>query len=223
MHVRRLYTLALAGSLLAPLSLASAKPKRQTDLLDRAVAVWSKVRTVRATFEQTVTNSLTGRTLTSTGEYQQQRPGKLSVRFSEPANERIVADGKHLWLFLPSSAPGQVIRTQFKDGGSGTVDLSAQFLVSPRSRFTITPAGTLAVNGRPTHAFTLTPKSKEGAPFQVATVWIDDADAIVSQFDVVENSGVQRKVHFTSFKMNVAVDASTFNFTVPEGVRVVER
>src|SRR5215218_9889677 len=115
------------------------------DLLDRAVAAWSKVRTARATFEQTITNPLTGRTLTSTGEYQQQRPGKLSVRFSNPADERIVADGKHLWLYLPSSAPGQVIRTSLKEGGSGTVDLSAQFLTSPRSRFTVAPAGTLAI------------------------------------------------------------------------------
>ena len=223
MHVRRLRILALAGSLLAPLSLASARPRAQTDLLDRAVAVWSKVRTARATFEQTITNSLTGRTMTATGEYQQQRPGKLSVRFADPANDRIVADGKNLWLYLPSTAPGQVIRTSVKDGGSGTVDLSAQFLTTPRSRFTVVPAGTLSVGGRATHAFTLTPKTKAGAPFQSATVWIDDADATIRQFDVTETSGLQRKVRLTSFKTNVAVDASAFNFDVPEGVRIVDR
>ncbi|MDB4882998.1 MAG: outer rane lipoprotein carrier protein LolA [Gemmatimonadetes bacterium] len=223
MLVRRLRTLALTGSLLAPLSLASAHPKPQADLLDRAVAVWSKVKTARATFEQTIVNSLTGRTMTATGEYQQQRPGKLSVRFSDPADERIVADGKHLWLYLPSSAPGQVIRTSMKDGGSGTVDLSAQFLTAPRSRYTVVPAGTLAVGGRATHAFTLTPKSKEGAPFQTATVWIDDADATIRQFDVTELSGVQRKVRLTSFKTNVAVDASAFQFALPAGVRIVDR
>lgn len=222
MHVRRLFAVAFIGSLLAPVSPASARPRPQTDLLDRAVAVWSKVRTARASFEQTITNSLTGRTLTATGEYQQQRPGKLSVRFDEPANDRIVADGKHLWLFLPSTTPNQVIRTALRDGGSGTVDLSAQFLTSPRSRFTVVPAGTLAVDGRPTHAFTLTPKSKEGAPFQVATVWIDDADATIRQFDVTETTGVQRKVKLTSFRTNVAVDASSFVFRVPDGVRVVE-
>jgi outer membrane lipoprotein carrier protein len=223
MHVRRLHVLALAGSLLAPLSLASARPGAQADLLDRAVAVWSKVRTAHATFEQTITNSLTGRTLTATGEYQQQRPGKLSVRFADPANDRIVADGKNLWLYLPSTAPGQVIRSSVKDGGSGTVDLSAQFLTSPRSRYTVVPAGTLSINGRATHAFTLTPKAKAGAPFQTATVWIDDADATIRQFDVTETSGLQRRVKLTSFKTNVAVDASAFTFEVPAGVRVVER
>jgi outer membrane lipoprotein carrier protein len=222
MHVRRLRSLVILGALAAPLSLAAARP-RQADLLDRAVAAWAKVKTARASFEQTVTNSLTGRTLTANAEFQQQRPGKLSVRFSEPANEAIVADGKNLWLYLPSSAPGQVIRTSAKSGNGGTVDFTAQFLTAPRTKYTVTPGGTLEVSGRSTHAFTLVPKEKEGAPFKSATVWIDDKDATIRQFEVSENSGIQRKVRLTSFKTNVPVDASAFTFKVPEGVRVVDR
>jgi outer membrane lipoprotein carrier protein len=223
MQSRHFRALALAGALLAPLSLAAARPRAQGDLLDRAVSAWTKVKTARATFEQTITNPLTGRTLTATGEYQQQRPGKLSVRFSDPANDRIVADGSHLWLYLPSTTPGQVVRTAVKNSGSGTVDLSAQFLVSPRTRYTVSAAGTAQVSGRPTHVFTLVPKQKEGAQFQTATVWIDDADATIRQFEVTEPSGVQRRVRLTSFRTNAPVDASTFKFTVPEGVRIVDR
>jgi outer membrane lipoprotein carrier protein len=215
--------LVLAGALLVPLSLASALPRVQGDLLDRAVAAWAKVRTARATFEQTITNPLTDRTLTSSGTFQQQRPGKLSVTFADPANDRVVADGTHLWLYLPSTTPGQVIRTSLREGGSGTVDLSAQFLTAPRSRYTVTPAGTATVSGRATHAFTLVPKSERGAQFKTATVWIDDADATIRQFEVTEASGLQRRVRMTSFRTNVPVDASAFSFDVPAGVRVVDR
>jgi outer membrane lipoprotein carrier protein len=223
MHLRRLRALGLAGALLAPLTVAAAHPRAQGDLLDRAVAAWAKVKTARATFEQTITNSLTGRTLNASGEFQQQRPGKLSVRFDDPANDRIVADGKQLWLYLPSSAPGQVIRTDLKEGGTGTVDLSAQFLTAPRSRFTITPGPSAALGGRATHVFTLVPKQKDGAAFQSATVWIDDADATIRQFEVTENANLQRRVRMTSLKTNVPVDASAFVFKVPDGVRVVDR
>jgi len=222
MHLNRLRTLVLTGALVAPLSLAASRP-RQADLLDRAVAAWAKVKTARASFDQTVMNSLTGRTLNASAEFQQQRPGKLSVRFSEPANEAIVADGKYLWLYLPSSAPGQVIRTSAKSAGGGTMDFTAQFLTAPRSRYTVSSAGTLQVGGRDTHAFTLVPKEKADAPFKSATVWIDDTDATIRQFEVSENSGLQRKVRLTSFKTNVPVDASAFTFKVPEGVRVVDR
>ena len=221
MQSRPFRALALAGALLLPSSLAAARP--QPDLLDRAVAAWTKVKTARATFEQTITNPLTGRTLTASGEYQQERPGKLSVRFSDPANDRIVSDGSRLWLYLPSTTPGQVIRTSLKNPASGTVDLSAQFLIAPRSRYTVTPAGTAQVSGRATHAFELVPRQKDAAPFETATVWIDDADATIRQFEVTEPSGVQRRVRLTSFRPNAPVDASAFRFEVPSGVRVVDR
>ncbi|HET9013176.1 MAG TPA: outer-membrane lipoprotein carrier protein LolA, partial [Gemmatimonadaceae bacterium] len=123
----------------------------------------------------------------------------------------------------PSSAPGQVIRTVQGAGGTGTVDLSAQFLTAPRSRYTVTAGGSQVVAGRPTHVFTLVPKSAAGAPFKTATVYIDDADATIRQFAVTEQNGVQRTVRLTSFRTNVPVDAAAFRFTPPAGTRVVER
>jgi outer membrane lipoprotein carrier protein len=219
MPVRR----PLAFSLALVLGLASSAAGQKGDLLDRAVARWSAVKTARATFEQTIVNALTGNTLTATGEYQQQRPGKLSVRFDDPATDRIVADGKHVWLYLPSSAPGQVIRSPLGAGGTGTVDLTAQFLTAPRSRYTVTSAGSATVSGRATHGFILVPKVAKGAPFKTATVYIDDADATIRQFEVTEQSGVQRKVRLTSLRTNVPVDASAFTFTPPAGVRIVDR
>ena len=199
MTTRRSLVFAAALTLVASASAGA----QQRDLLDRAVTAWTKVRTARATFEQTIVNALTGNTLTAT--------------------DRIVADGKHVWLYLPSSAPGQVIRTTQGAGGTGTVDLSAQFLTAPRSRYNVTAAGSQVVSGRSTHAFTLVPKTASGAPFKTATVYIDDADATIRQFAVTEQNGVQRTVRLTSFRTNVPVDASAFRFTPPSGTRIVER
>ncbi len=222
MKTLRYGALALA-TIAAFATTANARPVKQADLLDRAVAAWAKVKTARATFEQTIVNPLTGRTLTAAGEYQQERPGKLGVTFADPANDRIVADGKHVWMYLPSTTPGQVMRQAQDASGTGTVDLTAQFLTSPRTRFNIETAGTQVVSGRATHGYTLVPKAKAGAPFSAAAVWIDDADATIRMFEVTDASGVQRKVRLTSFKTNVPVDASAFKFQVPQGVRVVER
>jgi outer membrane lipoprotein carrier protein len=222
MIARRIIQLAVAGAL-ALGSDAQASQPAQSDLLDRAVTAWAKVRTVRATFEQTIANPLTGSTLIATGEYQQQRPGRLSVKFDNPATDRIVADGKYVWLYLPSSVPDQVIRSPLGSSGTGTVDLTAQFLTAPRSRYTITGAGARTVNGRPTHGYTLVPRTQGAAPFTTATVFIDDADATIRQFVVTEASGVQRTVRLTSFRPNAPVDAKAFVFTVPSGTRVVDR
>jgi outer membrane lipoprotein carrier protein len=224
MNRRGMTALAIAATLLATATASDALPAphaSQGDLLDRAVIAWSKVKTARAIFEQTITNSLTGRTLTATGEYQQERPGKLAVKFADPANDRIVADGKFVWLYLPSSAPDQVIKTPQGPGGTGTVDVTAQFLTAPRSKYNIDAVGTQVIGGRATHGFNLVPKNTKGAAFMAASVWIDDNDATIRQFEVTDHSGVQRKVRLTSFKTNVPVDASAFVFTPPPGVRVV--
>jgi outer membrane lipoprotein carrier protein len=231
--IARTMLAAAAAALLATTGSAPARAQATTtakdarpagrDLLDRAEASWATVKTVRATFEQTIVNSLTGNTLRASGEYQQQRPGKLSVRFDDPATDRIVADGKHVWLYLPSSAPGQVIRSTLGSGGTGTVDLTAQFLTAPRERYTVSSAGTQVVSGRPTHGFVLVPKATTSASFKTATVYIDDADATIRQFEVTDANGVQRTVRLTSFRTNVPVDAAAFIFTAPAGTRIVER
>jgi outer membrane lipoprotein carrier protein len=223
MSTTRFVPLALAGILLAGASPASAQASKRDDLLDRAVAAWSGVKTVRATFDQTIVNSLTGNTLTSKGEYQQQRPGRLSVRFSDPSTDRIVADGKYVWLYLPSTTPGQVIRSRLGEGGTGTVDLTAQFLSTPRSRYDVTSLGAKTVAGRATHAYRLVPRPGYDSQFKSAVVYVDDDDASVRKFEVTEPSGLQRTVTLTSFRTNVPVDAKAFTFTPPSGTRIVDR
>jgi outer membrane lipoprotein carrier protein len=192
-----------------------------TGTIDRAVAAYAKVRTARATFEQTIDNPLTGSTLTSHGEFQQERPARLSVRFTDPKGDRIVADGKSVWLYLPSTNPDQVIKMPATASGTGTVDLTAQFLDQPKTRYAISDAGAATIGGRPTRALLLVPRSAQ--PFTKATVWIDDADGSVRQFEVTEGTGVVRRVRLTSLRVNVPVDRKAFKFSAPKGVRVYEQ
>lgn len=215
-----LHRTAAAAMVVAVLAPATLRAQSVDATVNRAVAAWEKVRSVRATFEQRVTNPLTGGAETARGEYQQQGKQRISVRFTEPAGDRIVADGKALWLYLPSTAPGQVIRTM--PGNGTTVDWTAQFLESPKSRYTITDAGEARVDGRSARALLLTPK-KGKAPFTRARVWVDDRDGLIRQFEVVDGSGLTRLVRLTSLRVNVPVDAKAFTFTPPRGVRVVQQ
>jgi outer membrane lipoprotein carrier protein len=191
--------------------------------LDRAVAAWGKVKTARATFEQTVTNSLTGSSANARGEFQQQRPNKLAIRFTEPAGDRIVADGSSIWIYLPSSTPGQVVKRSATDETAVPIDITGEFLTDPKSRYNVSAAGSATVSGHAAHALTLVPKQENAAPFSKATIWVDDDDALVRQFEVVEQTGVTRRVRITSLELNAAVDRGAFSFTPPRGVRVVER
>jgi outer membrane lipoprotein carrier protein len=211
--------------LASAIAIAAALPLRAQDVtgatIDRAVAAYAKVRTARATFEQTISNPLTGSTHASRGEFQQERPGRLSVRFTHPKGDRIVADGKAVWLYLPSTAPDQVIKMPATAAGTGTVDFTTQFLDQPKTRYTITDAGAATVGGRPTRALLLIPRSEQ--PFTRATVWVDDADGSVRQFEVTDGAGVIRRVRLTALRVNVPVDRKAFKFSPPKGVKVYEQ
>lgn len=212
---------------LVPIAIAAATASLPAQspgaTIDRAVAAWGAAHTARATFEQTLTNPLTGGSATSRGVFLQQRPGRLAIRFTDPDGDRIIADGKSVWIYLPSSAPDQVIRRSATDDGAAPIDIASQFLDSPREKYTIADAGTATVAGGPAHVLALTPKRGSDAPFAKAKVWVSDSDGLIRQFEVVEPSGLTRKVRLTSIDLDVPVDASAFTFTPPKGVKIVER
>jgi outer membrane lipoprotein carrier protein len=202
---------------------ARAAPAQSVDqTIDRAVAAWEAAKTVRASFEQTLTNPLTGSDVTARGEFQQQGRNRIDIRFTDPAGDRIVADGKVLWIYVPSTTPGQVIRSTLAQGAN-SVDLTGQFLTAPRARFNISSAGTMSVGGRPAHGLVLVPKREGSQAFTKATVWVDDRDGLVRQFEVTDQSGVTRRVRLTSIRVNGPVDAAAFRFSPPRGAKVVEQ
>jgi outer membrane lipoprotein carrier protein len=191
--------------------------------IDRAVSAWKSVRTTRGTFEQTVSNTLTGGTAKARGEFQQERPNKLAIRFTDPAGDAIVADGRAVWIYLPSSSPGQVVKRPATDRSAVPIDFTAQFLEAPRAKYDVSDGGAQSVEGRATHVLHLVPKKGSSSPFTHATVWVDDQDGLIRQFEVVETTGVTRRIHLTALKTNAPVDASAFSFSVPKGVKVVDQ
>ena len=209
--------LSVATALVLTLPLSAQTPEAT---IDRAVKAYAKVKTARASFEQTLTNPLTGNTQIARGEFQQQGRGRLAINFTEPKGDRIVNDGRAVWVYTPSSAPGQVIKLSPAAGGPN-VDLLGTFLESPRAKYTMSAAGSALVGGRKTTAVTLVPK--QPMQFTKATVWIDDADATLRQLEITDNMGLVRRVRLTKLTLNGPVDRAAFTFTPPAGVKVYDQ
>lgn len=210
-------------SLLCLALLCLGAPRQDVNAtIARAQAAWARVKTLRATFEQTITNPITGSSLSSKGELQQRKPDRLAITFSDPAGDRIVADGKYVWVFLQSATPGQVMRLINTDVGAASTDLIGQFLNTPRSTYDAADAGSEKVGRRTARVLVLTAKPGQAIPFIRAKVWVDSADALIRQFESTDANGVSRRVRLTSLSPNAAVENRKFVFKVPSGVRVVQ-
>ena len=218
-------TLHFAVALAIHLPAAAPAPRRQSvdSTIARAQTAWARVKTLRASFEQTVTNPITGSAMVAKGELQQRKPGKLAITFTDPAGDRIVSDGKFVWVFLQSATPGQVVKMRTTDVGAANTDLIGQFLNTPRGKYDASDGGVDRVGGRAARALVLVAKPGERLPFLRAKVWVDTTDAMIRAFESTDANGVSRRVRLLTLSPNASVDDKSFAFKVPAGVRVVER
>ena len=190
-------------------------------VLKRASAAYTNMRSMRADFVQRRQNPLLGSDNTSRGTLYQRKPDRFLMKFSDPAGDVIVGDGKYFWLYYPSVDPKQVLRSPAADADAGGVDLQAQFIGDPLRRFRYTYHGRQNVGGRPAHVLTLVPRQDLG--YQTLKVWIDAADHLVRRFQITEQTGAVVEFQLNNLELNAQLGDNLFRFTPPAGARVVER
>ncbi len=209
--------IAIVAGILLPVAAAAQSADAA---LDRAVTVYSSMRSIRAEFKQTLTNPLTGSTATTTGTLLRRKPNLLAISFTN--GDHIVADGVNLWLYLPSTVPGQVIRQSARAAATAAFDPAGEFLNAPHARYNATAGGASSVGGRNAHTVVLAPKSRN-APFTKVRLWVDDSDNSVRQFEITDANGLTRLIQITRLAINPVLPRSAFSFTPPKGARVVQQ
>lgn len=190
---------------------------------DRVAKAWSANVTLEAQFDQRITNALLGRTAVSRGTFLQQKPGRVSITFVDPVGDRIVDDGKSLWVYLPSSAPGRVMKLPANADGAMVVDLLGQLLDAPKRTFTITGGEGITIDGRATRRVTLMPRVEGTVPFQKAILWLDEKDPRPVRLQVTDAQGVERVITLTTWVPNAVLPKNAFVFTTPKGVKVITK
>jgi outer membrane lipoprotein carrier protein len=221
MLVRRLLCV---GALLAPVMLvaqSAAANARAATMLDRTAALYTGSRALSADFTQRVKNPITLSEAASAGRYLQRGPGVFAVNFSQPAGDRIVSDGRTLWVFVPSAAPGQVLKMPVGANSIGGVDLVGQFFTTPSRKYTVTDGGTAAVAGVMLQKLVLVPRSDMG--LTRAVLWVVPATGVLRQLEVTEGSGVVRTLSFVTITRGGSLPANAFTFSVPRGITVVDQ
>ena len=127
---------ALAAALAAAPSVALAQDAGA--IVGRSSRVYRSVSSLSADFVQVIDNPMID-SATSRGTLVQAGPDKLAMRFTDPPGEAIVIDGQSIWLYTPSTTPGQVIRMGLPSGGPVYgYNILAWLLDRPAERYTAT-------------------------------------------------------------------------------------
>jgi outer membrane lipoprotein carrier protein len=179
---------------------------------ERIQQFFTDVKSLRADFEQTVTDSKGKIIQEAKGTFVLQRPGKFRWDYRAPYPQLIVADGRKLWIYDPDLEQVTVKQLDSVLGGTPAQLLSgARF---PQQDFIVTPKGQrIGLDW-----IELTPKASE-KDFEKVQLGFDQRD--LRMMDITDNFGNTTHLKFNNLQRNPVIEASAFVFTPPKGVDVV--
>ena len=216
-HRLRLGLLAAvaAGGLIQPLT-----AQDPVAIVGRAGRIYRSLSSLQADFVQTIEDRSQGDTLTSKGTVYQSGNNYFAMRFTDPAGEAVVVDGKYIWTYLPSTSPDVVYRRALPTDPVYGVNLLAQLLDRPQDRYRTSFLKRETVAGRAMDVVSLVPTG-EGMAFSQATLWLGVDDGLPRRIELDEGPGARRILVFTRLRPNASTPKSTFTFEIPAGVKVV--
>jgi outer membrane lipoprotein carrier protein len=215
----------MRGLVLLALTLLTASPALAQDaqaIIGRAARVYRSLASLRADFVQVIDNPMID-SAESKGTLVQAGPAKLAMRFSDPPGEAIVIDGEHVWVYTPSTVPGQVVRLSVPSGGPVYgYNLLAWLLDRPAERYRPSYLRSERIGGRTSDVIQLIP-AVPNLPFTKAVIWLDREDALPRRLEIHEESGATRTLTLSRIQVNQSLPERTFSFKVPSGVRIVDQ
>ncbi len=190
------------------------------EILSAAARRYSRVTSLCADFEQHLVVPVLKEDRTGRGRLCQEQPDLFAMRFTHPAGDAVVADGKWVWIYYPSSDPKQVIQMQMTDSDQG-FDFHREFLQDPADKYDASYVGTDTVAGHRCHRVHLVPK--KNLSYRSADVWIDAGSPVLRRVQVDDKNGSTRTVTMLRVETNPKIARSWFTFTPPRGAEVIRR
>lgn len=218
---KQLRRLALSCTPAILLSASAVCAQDASSALARAETAYRGLNALAAEFSQTLVNPMLGAPERSSGQIFLVPPSRFAMRFTNPGGDRIVADGTWLWLYAPSTVPGQVIRQAIPHSGISSPNLMAQFVDRPLDRYDVAYVGEDDVAEETVDVVRLTPRA-ESLGFRWAEIAVARSDGILRRIDLMEESGQRRTLVFNAIRTQVEIPDGELRFVVPEGVRIVE-
>jgi outer membrane lipoprotein carrier protein len=191
-------------------------------IVGRSSRVYRSLSSLSADFVQVIDNPMID-SAESRGTLVQAGEDRLAMRFTDPPGEAIVIDGRSIWVYTPSTTPGQVLRMGVPSGGPVYgYNILAWLLDRPAERYTARYVRSDRLSGRPVDVVQLDPAVPD-LPFERAIVSLDKEDGLPRRLEITEHSGATRTLTLSKVRVNRSVPEGTFTFKVPSGVRVVDQ
>ncbi|MEH6458271.1 outer membrane lipoprotein chaperone LolA [Chitinimonas sp. JJ19] len=179
--------------------------------LEQLKGFLSQTQAFTASFQQTVSQK-SGKQQQASGTMAIQRPGRFDWNYVKPYEQRVVGDGKQLWIYDPDL--NQVTRKRLDQAlGDSPAALLAGSNDLEKS-YKLTDMGSR--DGL--EWIEATPKNRDSG-FEKVRMGFKDAQPMA--MELADSFGQTTLIRFSNISRNPKLDANRFNFVPPKGADVV--
>jgi outer membrane lipoprotein carrier protein len=206
---------AIAAAALFSLSIhAQQSAPSVHDVAARVDRHYNSLHSLKAGFTETYRGM--GMNRTESGTLLLLKPGKMKWDYSAPPGKIFLLDGKYAWFYTQGDSRVQRIPAKRLDDLRSPLRflLGHTELEKEIDHLAVSPA----TNGG--YTFAGVPKGQENRIKQLALTVT--AEGVITAIDVDEMSGALTHFTFSGEQTNVAVPPSTFQFTPPPGIPVID-
>jgi outer membrane lipoprotein carrier protein len=191
----------------------SAQQPTTHDLAQRVDRHYNKLKSLKAEFTESYEGL--GRTRTEAGTLLLQKPGRMRWDYSHPAGKLFLLDGKYAWFYSKGDPQVQRIEAKKLD------DLRSPLRFLLGHTQLEKEIDHLAVSPTVNSNFNLTgvPHNQENR-IQRLTLTVTSDGTIVG-IEIQETDGAITRFTFTGEQPNSPIPPSTFRFTPPAGIPVI--
>jgi len=191
-----------------------------SDIVDNIKKNFGKMESYQANF--TIVSDKGGRTSHQAGTIKYKAHNKLCIEFSQPVGQKIVSNGKTMWIYIPSM---NVVAEQDLNSDSGIFTSGSKsglrWLFSKyHYRFASKEQPETQDDG--TKRYTLILKQKESrSGFRKMKLWVTERYFII-RAQGETSTGKKVDIAFSDLKTNISLPNGLFKFDVPSRARVIK-
>lgn len=183
-------------------------------IINKVQEIYDSTDTMEADFEQE--NILVNRSdkIEAKGKVFFKKPGMMRWDYEMPVKQRIMSDGKTLWIYQPQFNQVMVSPVSEREAGIGHDFLSG--IGKLREDFLI------RLEGEEDASYILNLEArKKGLNIEKVILRIGKEDFLVNESQVYDPFGNVTKIRFDKIKINPSLPITHFQFEIPKGVKVV--
>jgi len=191
-----------------------------SDVVNNIKKNYSKLGSYQANFN--IVSDKGGKKVTQTGVLRFKSSDKLIMEFIQPSRQKIVSDGKMMWIYIPSM---NVVAEQdlMSDSGlfaSGSEAGLNRLFSKYHYRFASKDEPETMKDGSKMYTLVLKQKESRGG-YKTINLWISES-YFIQKAEGFTSSGKKVEISLSDIKTNVDLPNGIFKFDIPATARVIK-